>query len=356
MRAAIALLGTLGIVGVAGAQENLVRSPALISGVQARGYSIEDGPKTSQFAFPFAFAMPVNDRLSFDVGTYFASTEADDNSISGFTDTQVRGSYVFGRDAVVATLMVNLPTGKRQTQAESFTTGAASTNFLSFPVNAYRTGTSVTGGLAAATELGSWNVGMAGSFRVSGEYEPFSDDSVTYSPGAEARVKLGLDRLLGNSRLAVGFTFSTFGNDDFGRLAGGASTEYQPGSRFIGELSLSFLALSGNITAFIWDYYRNKAGNTGAANKENILSLGATGSWQVGTRMRLEPLLEARFWSPEDGGGTLFGGGAALQMPLGERFSLSPSARFDFGTTEFRDGTDHSITGWGASVLVRYDL
>ena len=354
MRVAVVILGVLALAGTAQAQENLVQSASLVTGVLARSYSIEDGPETRQFAFPIAFAMPVTERLSLDIGTYYASTKADDNTISGLTDTQVRASYVFGRDAVVATMMVNLPTGKSQTVAESFTTGAVAPNFLSFPVNVYRTGASVTGGIAAATELGGWNVGLATSLKYSGEYEPFSDsDSTTYSPGAEARFKLGLERLLGSSRLTFGFTFSTFGNDDFTNI-GGSSAQYQPGSRIVGELALAFLAGRGTVTGYVWNYHRSAA-DGGVANKENIFSLGATGSWPIGS-MRLEPLAEARFWSPEDGSGRLFGAGAALQAPLGERFTISPSARFDFGSTTFEDGSDHNLTGWGASVLLRYQL
>lgn len=359
MRSGFVVLGALLVAGQASAQGNLINTRSVITGVQARSYSIEDGTETRQFAFPLAFAMPVGDRLSFDIGAYYASTESEGNTLSGLTDTQIRASYVFGRDALVATLMVNLPTGKTQEFDQTATSGAAAANFLSFPVNAYRTGTSVTGGLAAATELGSWNVGIAGSLRMSGEYEPFSDINTKYSPGTEARIKLGLDRLIGSSRLNFGFTFSTFGNDDFEDLGGGGSGQYQPGNRFIGEIALAFIAGNGSITGYIWDYYRAEA--DGSSNKENILTLGASGSWPVGSNMRLEPLIESRFWSPEDGNGKLFGAGAALRIPLGDRFTLSPAGRFDFGSTKFpdppvSDGSDHNITGWGFSVLVRYEI
>lgn len=363
MRSAFVLLGVLLMTDRAEAQENLVPSTSVVTGVQARNYSIEDGTETRQFAFPLAFAVPLTPRLSFDIGAYYASTESEGNTFSGFTDTQVRASYMFGRDAVVATLMVNLPTGKTQDFAQIGTSGAVAANFLSFPVNAYRTGTSVTGGLAAATELGSWNVGLAGSVRMSGEYEPFDDVDTRYSPGTEARFKLGVERLLGSSRLILGFTFSTFGNDSFEDLnpGGGGSGEYQPGSRFIGEMAMAFQAGSGSVTGYLWDYYRNNAGNAGSTNKENILAIGASGSWPIGRGIRFEPLVESRFWSPEDGNGKLFGTGAALQVPLGERIIVSPSGRFDFGSTQFpsppiSDGADHNITGWGFSVLLRYRI
>lgn len=360
MRSAFVILGALVVAGRAEAQENMVSTKSVITGVQARSYTIEDGTRTRQFAFPIAFAMPVSERLSLDVGAYYASTESEDNSLSGFTDTQVRASYVFGRDALVATLMVNLPTGTTQEFNQTATSGAAAANFLSFPVNAYRTGTSVTGGLAAATELGSWNVGLAGSVRMSGEYEPFSDIGTRYSPGTEARLKLGLERLLGSSRLTFGLTFSTFGHDNFEDLGGtGGSGQYQPGSRFISEVALAFLAGSGSITGYMWDYYRKSA--DGSSNKENILAIGASGSWPIGSNLRLEPLVEGRFWSPQEGNGKLFGAGTALHIPMGDRFTISPSGRFDFGSTQFpdppiSDGADHNITGWGFSVLLRYEI
>lgn len=361
MRVALVILGTLALAWPAQAQDNLVTTRSIITGMQARGYSIDNGPRTRQFAFPLALVLPVNQRLSIDIGAYYASTRSEPSgdtaiTVSGLTDTQVRASYVFGRDAVVATLMVNLPTGKTQSLLQSSTTGAAAANFLSFPVNVYRTGFAATGGLAAATELGSWNVGIAGSLRLSGEYEPFSDDAAKYSPGTEGRVKVGADRAMGSTRLSMGFTFSTFGNDEFKNLGGG-SGQYQPGNRYIGEIALAFLAGSGSVTGYAWDYYRNKAGGTGAAsNKENILSVGANGSWPLGTNIRLEPLVEARFWSPEQGSGTMFGLGTALQIPVGGKFTLSPAGRFDFGTTEFTDGSKHNLTGWGFSALIRYDL
>ena len=39
---------------------------------------------------------------------------------SGFTDTQLRGSYVFGNDRVVTSLMVNVPTGQETQSLKEF--------------------------------------------------------------------------------------------------------------------------------------------------------------------------------------------------------------------------------------------
>ena len=361
MRFALLTLGALTAAAPLTAQSDVTAGRAVIIGVQARGYSIDNGPSSQQFAFPLAVVVPVNERFTFDIGTYYASTSTTPSggskvSLNGITDTQVRGSYTFGRDALVTTLMVNIPTGSTPTITESSATGAAAANFLSFPVNNYRTGFAVTGGVAAATQAGSWNLGIAGSVRLNSQYAPFSDDNTRYSPGTEGRVRLAAERLLGNSRLVLGFTWSTFGNDEFKNLGGG-SGQYAPGDRFIGEASMSFLVGKGTVTGYLWDYYRTSASGSGiTSNKENILSVGGGGSWPIGTNMRLEPIFEARFWSPQSGSGRLVSAGTGLQIPLGSRFTFAPSGRFDVGSTKFTDGSDHSLTGWGFSALLRYQI
>ena len=73
--------------------------------------------------------------------------------------------------------------------------------------------------------------------------------------------------------------------------------------------------------------------------------------------MRIEPTVESRFWSPEKGSGRIFGGGVGLQIPLGVRFTLAPSGRFDFGRLVFaQDGSSHNLTGWGLAALIRYQI
>ena len=104
---------------------------------------------------------------------------------------------------------------------------------------------------------------FAGSLRLNAEYQPFSDaasTSVRYQPGLEGRLRVGADRLIGSSRLALGFTFSTFDNDQFTGLATGTG-HYSPGNRLIGEASFTSPAGSGSLTTYAWDYYRTAGDN-----------------------------------------------------------------------------------------------
>ncbi len=341
------------------------RSPGVSSwviGVEAQHYSLEDR-SVRQLAFPVAVAFPIGRRFTLDIGGHYATTTIDpatgpDQTLSSFTDTQLRGSYVFGLDRVVATLMVNLPTGAERTSTAKFATAASvSSNFLSFPVNSYGNGASATGGLAVATRVGGWNVGAATSLRVNAEYEPFSGDSIRYQPGLEGRLRFGLDRLVGSSRLMFGFTFSTFGDDEFAGLQSGTSGVYRPGNRYVGELSFTVPMGRGSLTGYAWDFYRAKAGDASLpSNRENVLTLGLVGDFALARWIGVEPVVEGRFWSPEGGTGSMYGIGTALRIDLSPRLAFAPSGRFDAGSLETAGGPHLDLTGWATSALLRYSF
>jgi hypothetical protein len=346
------------------AQENLYSTNGGGSGVQYREYSYEAGSpnqSVSQLAVPMVWLFSIGRSLAIDVGTTYAwsritKANGNDESLDGLTDTQVRASYVFGKDILVTTLMLNIPTGvETLTLAEQQVAGAISSNFLLFPVNSYGTGFSATGGVAAAFPIGgSWNLGAAGSVRVNAEYEPFANNpSVTYQPGVQGSARVGADGLIGSSRLAVGFTFSTFTNDQFSSGLGA----YSPGNRFIVQMSLTAPLGPGTLTPYLWNYYRaNQGGSSGApSSEENIFTGGVAGSFHLGGRFGLEPVAEARFWSASNSqSGQLYGLGAALRVQLGPHFAIWPGGRFDFGSIDTPVFSTKSVTGWEIDGLVRF--
>lgn len=353
------------------AQQNLVSEGSIVGGAEYRSYTFGDdftADRVSQLAFPLGFVMPVGDRFSFDIGSAYAVTSVDlggtDQTYSNFTDTQIRASYLIGNDALVASVMVNLPTGQETTSLKDFNiSSSVSSNFLLFPVNSYGSGFSVTPGLAGAVTAGSWNLGLAGSMRWNDDFQPFSDSgstSLRYQPGVEGRIRFGADRLVGSSRLTLGATFSTFGTDE--ATGGGlASTgRYTPGNRFLVDVNLHAPVGRGTMSFYVWDFYRTagESGSSGSSsnNKENILTAGASGAFRLGQRVVLEPAAETRLWSPERGSGYLVGGGANFRIALSDRTALVPGARFDVGSIESPDGVDHSVTGWSALALLRIGL
>ncbi len=342
------------------AQEGLYPALAATGGAEARGYSFGQGfvsGSVRQVSFPVGVVVPIGRRLSLDIGSAYVTTRRtglndEVETITDFTDTQVRAAYVFGRDLVVASLLLNLPTGPKTDATQVQVTSAVSSNFLPFPVNSYANGTSVTAGLAAATQAGAWNLGAASSVRLSADYRPFANSTFEYQPGVEGRFRLGADRLVGSSRLMLGATFSTFGDDTFtGTGAGTGAGRYEPGNRFIGEASVLTPVGDGSLMVYAWDYYRGAG--AGTANAENVFTAGVSGTIPLSPLVSLTPLAEARVWSPEQGSGRLFGTGGTLQVTVTQRVGLSAGARLDIGSLTTAAGQTFDITGWGGTVLVR---
>jgi hypothetical protein len=364
LRTTQATLLLVALPAAAQAQQALFPQASLLGGIEAKQYSFEGGSHVRQIAFPVAVAVPLGRRASLDIGTYYASTSVksggETSTFSGLTDTQLKLSYVLGNDALVASLMVNLPTGEKTTTSEKFGIGAAASSaFLLFPVNSYGTGTSITPGLAGATTVGSWNLGLAASVRWSAKYQPFNDtdlEDARYKPGVETRIRLGADRLMGRSRFTIGGTYSTFANDQLNGGGFGTGT-YDPGNRFLIDASLLTPIANGNVSFYAWDYHRSISNSTDSGSvggKENIFSVGAAGSFPIGRNTSLEPVADTRFWSPESGSGTLFGFGTGVRFALGNSFTLVPAAKLEFGSIKADGGDSNTLKGWSLSTLFRY--
>ncbi len=362
--AGAAFLGIWVPLGALSAQSAFGSRGFLLGGIDTRGISIGDQSAVSsisQVTMPFGVVFPLG-LVTIDIGSTLASTvvvrrDRPTSTITSLTDTQIRAAYVFGQDAFVATLLVNLPTGRdRLSEEEQVLLSTVSSSFLSFPVNSYGNGGSLTAGLAGVTSLGSWNVGVAASARFNAKYTPFIDQNgpFTYRSGFEGRLRAGVDRLIGSSRIAFGVTASTFGDDEF-RTGGGVSGVYRPGTRFIVESSWAGRIGTGVLTLFAWDFYRNDGDSTGvqAANNENLFAIGANYAVPLTRSIVWEPSTEFRVSAPETGQSRLTSLGSTVRFRVGANLSLIPQARVEFGRLETLVGRRHRLRGWAASLLLR---
>ena len=316
-----------------------------------------------QVVLPLGLELAIG-RLALDAGASLASStltrrDGTEHTVSNLTDTQVRASYVFGRDAVMATLVTNLPTGPGDASAQDYTViGAVSPAFLAFPAPVYASGFSMVGAIASAIEAGAWSIGLAGSLKVSDRFTPYRDSSgpITYKPGVEARLRAGADGLIGSSQLMVGLTLSTFGTDQLG--AGGTTTgEYRPGTRFIAEGSLIAPVGSTALSVSVWNFYR-AAGDTSkvtAANQEHLAGGAVSLVVPAGRSISLEPRVEGRLSNPRFGSGRWIGGGLGLRIDLSDAINLHPSIRYDRGSVTDGSGLQTSIRGWSSSVFLRME-
>lgn len=336
-----------------------------LTGFEARGVSFKAGlgvKSISELALPLGVMYNPSARLALDLGVRYASASRTPEggmakaTVSGLTDVQVRGVYQLVPDVVVLTLAANLPTGKTKLSADELpAAGAVASELIPFPVTSFGTGANVTTGVAVAVPVAGWAVGLGGAYRLSAAFSPIATIDSTYKPGAELRFRVGADRVVGQGRVSLGFTYSSFSRDEFG----GADI-YKPGKRYIMQGSWSFPVGNLGLVLYAWDLYRTPGAlvlSSSATEKQNVLTAGVAASVQLGRNL-LRPQLEFRKHTVGvdrlEAAGQLFSLSARLSMPLSETLTLTPALRFDAGNIV--SGATYGFTGWGLSAGIRATL
>lgn len=277
------------------------------------GTQVQAGPQVVQYRFqapvdetvtevavPLFAVMPLGRALSLDVGTAWAQSRVEhaggSSTISGLTDTQLRANYTIGTDFIILTAGVNLPTGRSTVEMDELPAASRIANdFLGFPISNMGTGTAVTGGLAIARPVGAWNLGVGGSVRVATAFEPVQPEDGApprYQPGNEYKVRIGVDRTVGDGQVALGLTWSKFGQDDFGGFL------YNTGDRYLGQAGYSTVAPVGTVTFSLWNLYRSTGQLVDGAEVpwDNISNASVTLSMRTGAGVTIEPNVQVRSW------------------------------------------------------------
>ena len=335
---------------------------------QFHSYKIESPTNTtiSEFSIPLFVVVPVTSRLSFDVGTSYASSRVEQTSgtskvtseISGLTDTQIRGNLVLGNDFVILTAGVNLPTGQAEVLVDQQVAASLiGSDFLAFPISNMGMGLGGTGGIAMARPVGNWSLGLGLSMRRMAEYEPFSTGSIgskRYQPGNEYRGRIGLERPVGTGRFMVGLTYSTFGNDELG------GSIYNTGDRYMSQLDFTTDVGPGRILVTGWNLFRTRGtlADSSFLDHENISNGALAYAIPVGSSMVLEPNVQGRTWL-QPGAQTSYMGTFGLRLQVGSgAFAFLPSAGYSIGQIAASDpvvgvNTTASMTGFHASLAIR---
>lgn len=333
---------------------------AVIGAPTVNGYRIGTGAAErtiTQTTMPIVLLLPISERFGMDVSTAFATSGVSvagltTSRISGLTDTQVRGNLSL-RENLLVTFGLNLPTGQYLIGAgQQEAAGQIGNDFLNYAVSSMGNGLSMTGGVAYARPIGAWNLGLGSSVRRSAAFAAFAVEEAEYrfTPADELRLRLGVDRPLGEGQVALGLDFSSFGDD----IAD--TTAVSTGDRLTASASLSFPV--GGVNAFVsaWNLIRLEGEQVGGiAPPENVLNLssGVSLEW---AGILLQPTVETRLWSVDGTrAGNLFNLGLRARVGIGS-LGVYPSVGISSGTLfDLTDGSETSLSGFRGSVTVRWN-
>lgn len=314
----------------------------------------------TQTTIPLVAVVNISDHFNIDVATAFAQSDVSVNGksaskISGPTDTQIRANWTLGNDAVVFTLGVNAPTGqyKINQQTEADAAGQIGNDFIIYPISTYGAGLSATGGIAFAKAIGDWNVGMGVSGRRGTEFDAYkattdTGRALTFTPADEYRARIGVDRYLGSGRLALGFTYSTFGKDEL------ANTSYKTGARYIGQASFSHPVGESEFYVSGWTLMRQKGEQYGGESPSETVINGTVGLGLHFGGLYVEPSFEARNWQIEGvKAGLLFNPTVRTRFSMGA-LTIMPTATYQIGSLyDLADGSGTDLNGWRVGLTAR---
>jgi hypothetical protein len=330
-----------------------------ITGPQYVNYKIGtgSGEKTvTQLSIPVVLILPFGERFSLDLSTSFADSRVssggvESSKINGLTDTQLRGNLSLFDNSAVFTIGLNIPTGMYKVpQGQQEAAGQIGSDFLLYPVASMGSGAAVTSGVAFAKTLGEWNVGFGGSYRYSSPFDAYQleSDVLRFEPGSEGRVRIGLDRAVGDGRISLGGTYSMFTDNKAG------ATTFATGARTLGQAALSIPTTLGDWTLSAWDLYRAKGEIIGAESPwENISNVNLAVGFNMGS-VFVQPSAEGRFWMRDgDKAGMVGTGGVKMRFEAGI-LSFNPSVTYSMGNV-YPSGSTTSIdvSGLRGTLLVR---
>jgi hypothetical protein len=347
---------------------------ALGGGVQFQRYSFNEAlgaGAASLTLIPLAYTLPVG--RSFDLEFYSAYAKGSVEkggyayTLQGPVDTRLRARVQLSPWAVF-TALVNIPTGKStHDEEEAVVASVLSTDILGFQEANWGTGTGVTAGLATAHQSGVWGIGFGASYRLSTGFEPTEGSDLTFEPGDEIRLRLGVDRSVGETgKFTAGVTAQNFSEDQYdGRNL------FQAGNRL--RLDASYAFRSGRST---WAFYAvdvwREAGDafmdlvnpdgdivgdtTLVVGSQNLLILGVNGSTPLGATVRIRPSLDVRYQTRAEGNGEgwIIGAGGDLPLRAFGSLDMFPRGKLLFGSLSDVSGVSQGLWGVELGLTIRW--
>lgn len=288
--------------------------------------------RVSELSVPLTVRASFGPRTTLVIASGYARVTASDggqeiSSLGGILDTEMRVTYQAVPDRVTVFATSQLPTGIKSLQADDLSAlGVLVSDVIGFSSPNLGGGGGAGGGAALSLPAGDMAVGMAGSFRVSGTYQPFAplpgQDAQDFRPGAEVRLRAGIEGPVAQrSFLRVSGIFARRGEDK----ADGNSIS-SASNRITGYVSLDQGLGSTTLSVYAFDLYRSAAGLESTSAGPSILSRG-----------------------------NIFAVGAQVAIPLRVGTSLAP--RFEVRNSRAEsDGTSSGLQRLGTTIRFGVDL
>lgn len=340
------------------------------TGAIFENYTFEDGSVVggiSQLTIPVAVDVALGDRSALVLSTGYVSVHLDSNdpaqlpsrTLSGPLDTELRLDYQLLPDRLVTFVGVTAPTGRQAVLGDQLGILVALANdAIGFSAPSLGSGGSVTSGFSAAVPIGRFALGIAASGVYSFAYDPVLTEPVSLTPGAEVRVRLGLEGALA-TRTYVRI------------VASGAARQKDEldgtSSHGLGHRGIAYLTLEHGIgpvilALYAFDVYRGTpqlqetALGSAILPRGNLLAVGGSLNVTLTAGVSFAPSIEYRVAAAAESLDTSsmlrqassFRAGAEVRTRLSERMILSIRAQGAFG--DVRQGaTFYDFTGYRAS-------
>jgi len=330
--------------------------------------NLED--KLSAGVFGIKLHQFINPQLTFDLaGTFTSSSYSDlannDVSFSSLNDTRIKGTYYLPDHKISASLMLNLPTGKKKLSDEQYLIAVGlADNSRKFAVHRFGQGLEIGGEVLFLPEKENTNFQIGGGYILKSGYQVLEAKAADYKFGNEFYFKAGVKHFSEPISLRGSLFYRIYGKDEFDSKA-----VYQSGNtlQLGGRLSYAdFWRASVGLNLVIRG--KAKIAESGSDNlTEEALKSGrnefllyANGSRPLNEKLRLLGRLEVKNLSANDYTDTLsafrpkanyIGIGAGL----GHQFSLAWSG--SFVATYYTGKIDENdLIGFGlaAAITFRY--
>jgi hypothetical protein len=271
----------------------------------AEAYRFDPGlsfNKIRQYTVPIGLTLPFGDKGHVALSTGYTAVElysADVSQLrnqwlSGIMDTEARVAWNALPGRLTLLLTGTIPTGITGVQTQELTALAALTSdVIGFTAPSLGAGGGVGLGFAAAMPVGSWALGLGGTFRKSFRYEYVASDPNRLTPGSEMRLRAGIEGRLGRKTyLRVASVLAHRLKDQVG-----STTRHGIGVRLVGYLAVSHGVANTSLQVYAFDVYRSKpqiettAVGAGFLPRGNLIGVGASWTvpaWKFGVTPRAE--------------------------------------------------------------------